>query len=339
MRKFTVTLLKYLIIALIPTGVAIGALMWLKVLIFTPPVSQIPAGSVFEIHADESFRTVAIRMEEQGLIRSQRALQIFGRIKEIDKKIRAGEYEIDGPLSIAQALKLLADGKIIERKVTIPEGSTIVQIAEAIERAGINQKDTLLEEFHRQKYLDILDIPAQSLEGYLFPETYHFAKSTPPEVIVNQMVKEGVTRWLQEYTDRAEELGLNRHETLTLASIIEKESGNLEEQPVISSVFHNRLKAKMKLQSDPTAIYGLENFNGNLTKEDLSNPHPYNTYVIAGLPPAPICNPGITAIKATLYPADTKYMYFVSTNKGSHVFSESYEEHLKMVELYQKNQD
>jgi UPF0755 protein len=278
-------------------------------------------------------------MEELGLIRSQRALQIFGRIKEIDKKIQAGEYEIGGPMSIAQALKLLADGKIIERKVTIPEGSTIIQIAEAVDRAGINQKDKILAEFHLQKYLDILDIPAHSLEGYLFPETYHFPKSTSPETIVNQMVKEGISRWSQDYTDRAEELGFNRHETLTLASIIEKESGNLEEQPTISSVFHNRLKEKMKLQSDPTVIYGLENFNGNLTKEDLSNPHAYNTYVIDGLPPAPICNPGITAIKAALYPANTKFRYFVSTNKGSHVFSESYDEHLKMVDLYQKNQN
>lgn len=338
MRKSTVTLLKYLIIALIPTGVAIGALMWLKVLIFTPPATQIPPGTVFEIQPDESFRSVALRMEEQGLIRSQKALQLFGRLKEIDKKIRAGEYEIEGPMNISQALKLLADGKIIERKVTIPEGSTLIQIAEAIEHAGINSKDKLLSEFYLQKYLDILDIPAKSLEGYLFPETYKFAKSTTPETIVNQMVKEGVSRWLQEYTDRAEELGFSRHEILTLASIIEKESGNLEEQPLISSVFHNRLKEKMKLQSDPTVIYGLENFNGNLTKEDLNNPHPYNTYVIDGVPPAPICNPGITAIKAALYPAETKFLYFVSNNKGNHVFSESYEEHLKMVELYQKNQ-
>jgi len=339
MRKVFVTLLKYLIIALIPTGVAIGALMWLKTLIFTPPVTQLPAGTIFEIQPDETFRSVTIRMEEQGLIRSHQALQILGRLKEIDKKIRAGEYEIDGPLSVAQALKLLAEGKIIERKVTIPEGSTLIQIAEAIEHAGITTKDKILPEFYMQKYLDILDIPAKSLEGYLFPETYKFAKSTSPETIVNQMLKEGVSRWLQEYTDRAEEMGFNRHEILTLASIIEKESGSLEEQPLISSVFHNRLKEKMKLQSDPTVIYGLENFNGNLTKEDLNNPHPYNTYVIEGLPPAPICNPGITAIKAALYPAETKFLYFVSTNKGNHVFSESYDEHLKMVELYQKNQN
>jgi UPF0755 protein len=339
MRKFTATLLKYLIIALIPTGVALSALLWLKILIFTPPTSQIAAGSVFEIHPDESLRSVAVRMEDQGLIRSQRALQILGLIKEIDKKIRAGEYEINGPMSIAQALKLLTDGKIIERKVTIPEGSTLIQIAEAVERAGISQKDAVLAEFYLQKYPDILDIPAQSLEGYLFPDTYHFAKSTSPEIIVNQMLKEGISRWTQDYTDRAEELGLNRHETLTLASIIEKESGNLEEQPIISSVFHNRLKEKMKLQSDPTVIYGIKNFNGNITKEDLSNPHAYNTYVIEGLPPAPICNPGITAIKAALYPADTKYLYFVGTNRGSHIFSESYDEHLKMVELYQKNQN
>lgn len=337
MRKFTATLLKYLIIAMIPTGVAIGALMWLKVLIFTPPATQIPPGTVFEILPDESFRSVAARMEGQGLIRSQRALQLLGRLKEIDKKIRAGEYQLEGPLTIAEALKLLSEGKIIERKVTIPEGSTLIQIADAIERAGINTKDKILPEFYLQKYLDILDIPAKSLEGYLFPETYKFAKSTSPETIVNQMLKEGVTRWLQEYTDRAEGLGFNRHEILTLASIIEKESGNQEEQPLISSVFHNRLKEKMKLQSDPTVIYGLENFNGNLTKEDLNNPHPYNTYVIDGLPPAPICNPGLTAIKAALYPAETKFLYFVSTNNGNHVFSESYDEHLKMVELYQKN--
>jgi UPF0755 protein len=338
MHKTKAAILRILIITLIPAATALGFFLWLKMLIFTPPTTPVST-ALFEVAPDESLKSIASRMKQQGLIRSQLALQILGRIKNIDKGIRTGEYAIGGSMSIAEALKILSKGKIIERKVTIPEGSTLEQIVLAIDQAGINKADAIRGELNKKEYRSLLYIPADTLEGYLFPDTYYFAKLTTPEKIINQMLKESISQWSQEFTDRAEELGYNRHEILTLASIIEKESGNLEEQPIVSSVFHNRLRAKIKLQSDPTVIYGLNNFNGNITKEDLSTPHPYNTYVIDGLPPTPICNPGLSAIKAALYPAESKYLYFVSNNNGSHIFSETYEEHTQMVNKHQKNID
>jgi UPF0755 protein len=143
-------------------------------------------------------------------------------------------------------------------------------------------------------------------------------------------------RWLSEWDSRVVELGMSQHSILTLASIIEKESGNFDEQPIVSSVFHNRLKINMRLQADPTVIYGIKDFNGNITKKDLQTETPYNTYVISGLPPGPIANPGITAIKAALYPAETKYFYFVGNGDGRHVFSETLDRHVEAVNMFQR---
>ena len=149
------------------------------------------------------------------------------------------------------------------------------------------------------------------------------------------MLEEGDKHWPSEFSDRANEINLSRHEITTLASIIEKESGNAEEQPLISSVFHNRLSNGMRLESDPTVIYGIKDFNGNLTRQDLHTPHPYNTYTNFGLPPGPICNPGETAIRASLYPKESPYLFFVANGKGSHVFSTTLQEHNEAVAKYQ----
>jgi UPF0755 protein len=143
-------------------------------------------------------------------------------------------------------------------------------------------------------------------------------------------------RWPVEWDARAAALGMSKHQIVTLASIIEKESGNFDEQPVIASVFHNRLRLNMRLQADPTVIYGIKDFNGNITKRDLQTETPYNTYVISGLPPGPIANPGISAIKSALYPAETKYLYFVGNGDGRHVFSESLDQHNDAVNRFQR---
>jgi UPF0755 protein len=182
-----------------------------------------------------------------------------------------------------------------------------------------------------------LGIAGTSLEGYLFPDTYQFPRNTSAKKIVVAMNDQLQKRWLPEWDDRLKQLSMTKHQALTLASIIEKESGGVAEQPVISSVFHNRLKKGMKLQADPTVIYGIPNFNGNITKEDLQTPTPYNTYVITGLPPGPIANPGVSAIKAALYPVTTNYLYFVANGQGGHIFSETLDDHNELVNAYQKN--
>jgi UPF0755 protein len=336
MNKIVSSLLKYLIILGLPTLIAGVTLFWLRNLIFSPPTLS-ESKIVFEIFPNESFRDVTTNLGKRGVIKSPFTLLVLGKIKELDKSIQVGEYEIKESLSIAEALKVLSEKKTVQRKVTIPEGSTLIQIANAFDQSGVVSKEVLLPNFSKASYIEKLGIPSDSLEGYLFPNTYFFAKGTSPETIIQQLAREGASQWSQYFSDRAEELGFTRHEVITLASIIERESGNVEEQPKISSVFHNRIKAGMKLQSDPTVIYGLKDFNGNITKADLLNPHPYNTYVHTGLPPGPICSPGLSAIKAALTPVESENLYFVSNNEGSHVFTKTYPEHQQAVTQFQKS--
>jgi UPF0755 protein len=175
------------------------------------------------------------------------------------------------------------------------------------------------------------------LEGYLFPETYYFARATKPKDVIRTMVDGVKQLWTPELEAQAKRLHLTLHEVLTLASVVEKETGIREERELIAAVFHNRLRRRIPLQSDPTVIYGLTAFDGNLRKRDLLDPSPYNTYRIQGLPPGPIASPGADSIKAALFPSASPYLYFVSRNDGTHYFSASLEEHNRAVEKFQKH--
>jgi UPF0755 protein len=182
-----------------------------------------------------------------------------------------------------------------------------------------------------------LGIEADSLEGYAYPETYRFRRDTPPDEILASMVEELHRKLGPEEQAALERSGMTLHQIVTLASIVEKESAVAVERPLIAGVFYNRLRIGMPLQSDPTVIYAIPNFNGDLTRADLARPGPYNTYQIPGLPPGPIANPGLAAIDAVLAPADTPYLYFVSKNDGSHVFATTLAEHNHNVARYQKS--
>jgi UPF0755 protein len=178
-------------------------------------------------------------------------------------------------------------------------------------------------------------IDAETFEGYLFPDTYYFSKDVTSEKIISAMVKKFRSVFTSTYKEQAKKLGLSIHRAVTLASIIEKETGDPEERSVISSVFHNRLKKKMRLESDPTVIYGIKDFDGNIKKRHLKTSTPYNTYQIPGLPPGPIANPGKKAIEAALFPADTDFLYFVSKKDNTHMFSTNIRDHNKAVRKYQ----
>jgi UPF0755 protein len=180
-----------------------------------------------------------------------------------------------------------------------------------------------------------LGLQGKGLEGYLFPSTYHFTPATPEREIVIAMAEQFRKVSQPLLAERGSAMSLTAHELLTLASIIEKETGVEAERPLVAAVFHNRLKRQMPLQSDPTVIYGVKDFNGNLTKKDLQEATPYNTYRIAALPPGPICNPSLASIKAALHPADVPYLYFVSKNDGTHLFSETIEAHNRAVKTFQ----
>jgi UPF0755 protein len=187
------------------------------------------------------------------------------------------------------------------------------------------------------KTLGLFPQAQPTLEGYLFPDTYHLFREMDPEEVIHMMVNQFKKVFGPDLANRASELGISESEAVILASIIEKETPLPEEKALVSSVFHNRLKKKIPLQSDPTVIYGIKNFNGNLTKEDLMRHTPYNTYLVPGLPPTPICNPGRDSLLAAVHPAPVPYLYFVSKNDGSHFFSSDIEEHNRAVLKYQKN--
>ena len=225
-------------------------------------------------------------------------------------------------------------------RVTFPEGYTVKQIAARLEKREIidNQEEFLSVAFSAEM-TTILGIAGESIEGYLFPDTYLLTKGLTPDEVIKIMVAHFKRVYKPDFSLRAAELGITDHEIITLASIIEKETGLPEERPLISAVFHNRLKIGMKLDCDPTIIYVLKlegRFKDRLRTRDLKYDSLFNTYLYSGLPPGPIANPGKDSLEAALYPADEKFLYFVSKNDGSHHFSETFREHANAVNKYQR---
>jgi UPF0755 protein len=236
----------------------------------------------------------------------------------------------------AEILSKLLNGQVLLHLLTIPEGLTITQIADVVSQQGLTDRVEFLRLAKDREFIMSLGIKAETLEGYLYPDTYKFPRPIKAREVLVAMVEQLRQEVGPDLLARIQELKMTMHEVLTLASVIEKETGSGGERPEISAVFHNRLKKHIPLQSDPTVIYGLPAFDGNLHKKDLSSPSPYNTYRVQGLPPGPIANPGIQAIRATLYPSDSRSLYFVSRNDGTHQFSATLIEHNKAVEKYQK---
>ncbi len=332
-RKLLLTIL-YVAIPLI---VGLGVYTALDTFFFSPINPEDKSTTIFEVPPQSTFKSIAKDLETQKLIRSHWSIVAFAKIRGQDTSIMAGEYELSPSMRPNEILEKMASGKMFLRKITLKEGESMWEIGADLEQQGILQKIEFERALSDANLLKELGIAGTSLEGYLFPDTYQFPRNTSAKKIVVAMNDQLQKRWLPEWDDRLKQLSMTKHQALTLASIIEKESGGVAEQPVISSVFHNRLKKGMKLQADPTVIYGIPNFNGNITKEDLQTPTPYNTYVITGLPPGPIANPGVSAIKAALYPVTTNYLYFVANGQGGHIFSETLDDHNELVNAYQKN--
>lgn len=299
------------------------------------PYSESEKTVIIDIQPGTGLIKTSGLLKEKDLIKSSFIFKAYAVIIGFDKKIRAGEYELRKNMTPSEILTILAEGKVKLYKIVIPEGYALSQIALIVEESGLSDKKSFMESATDREFIHSLGIKADSIEGYLFPETYLFPKKTSPKKIIKTMVAGLFKIYTPDFFKKSEQMGLSLHETLTLASIIEKETGSADERPIISSVFHNRLKIGMRLETDPTVIYGINDFDGNLTRKDLETPTPYNTYIISGLPPGPIASPGESAIKAALYPADTKYLYFVSKNDSTHHFSVNYKEHQNAVRQYQ----
>lgn len=298
--------------------------------------------TVFEVRPGESFKTIARHLEEQGLVVSAWKLELYARLTRASSKIRIGEYALRKNFRPREIIGVLSLGKSIEYSITIPEGENRFEIAEILGRTKLINKDEFLRLTSDETFIEsVLGAPADSLEGYLFPETYYVTKYTGAKGFIHMLVD----RFKSSYARVRNSPGWSRGELtdkqiLIMASIIEKETMAPEERAVIASVFYNRLRIKMPLQTDPTIIYGKYldqgTWDGRLPREDLRRPHPYNSYLNQGLPPGPIGNPGIEALRAAGAPAKTDYLFFMSLNNGTHTFSREYSQHSKAVENYWK---
>ena len=283
----------------------------------------------------QGFKAFAQRLHQDGIIEHPSKFELLARFKGDDKIIKAGEYTLSSTMPPSTILSILVNGKVRLHKFTVPEGYNLKQIAALVSKSGYATDDDFLKAATNAALVHAMEIDAETFEGYLFPDTYRFPKGSSPETIISTMVKRFWSVFKPEWKNRAKTLKLSIHQVATLASLIEKETGAAFERPLIASVFHSRLKRRMRLESDPTVIYGLKDYNGNITRKHLSMPTPYNTYTISGLPPGPIASAGIDAIKAALYPADTQFLYFVSKKDGTHQFSTNFKDHSRAVKKYQ----
>ena len=288
-----------------------------------------------EIPAGTSFYKIVEILHEKKLVKHRLPFYLLAFSQKAAAYIRAGEYELSNSMSPLEMLRKLVRGEIKGYPVTFPEDITLKEIAARLAERKLADEKTFMEIASDREFLASLGIEGASLEGFLYPDTYLLNRSMGAKEIIRKIVSRFRKKVTPEMLNRAEELGLTLSEIVTLASIIGKESGNKEEKPLVSAVFHNRLRKKMKLQSDPTAVYDLYKESGVIKKSDLKNNTPYNTYLIDGLPPGPIANPGIDSLQAALYPANVDYFYFVSKKDGTHCFSKNLSDHNEAVSRYQ----
>ncbi len=299
-----------------------------------------PAGTdsidtIVQIRPGQNVSMTSAALLENGVIKNPFKFKLLARIKGLDRKLKAGEYLLSGAMTPNIILDKLSNGRVLLHRLTIPEGYNLYQISSLIGKINLCNEEKFLHSATDPALTRKMGLDADTFEGYLFPDTYYFPRGHLPIVLIETMVKRFQTVFTDEWLKQAHKLGFSVHQAVTLASIIERETGAAFERPLISSVFHNRLKKRMRLESDPTVIYGIPDFDGNITRKHLREPTPYNTYKIRGLPPGPIANPGFEAIKAALYPADTRFLYFVSKGNSTHAFSTNIKDHNRAVRKYQ----
>jgi UPF0755 protein len=317
--------------------ILVGALAVLIHYSYTPinPYGNKDEMVIVDIPTGSSFVKVTEILNKVGLIKSRYLFYYLALTKRAFRSIQAGEYEFSVAMTPGEVLDKLVNGDVKHYKTVIPEDLTIKEIAEILIKDRLIVKETFLALAHDRNFLNTLGIKANSIEGYLFPNTYYFDHSMSTRQIIKIMHSEFLKRVTPEMEKRAKGLGLvDLNQFVTFASIVGKESGNQPEKKTISAVFHNRLKMRMPLQSDPTAVYDLEDFSGKIRRSHLKRKSPYNTYVVRGLPPGPIANPGIDSLNAALDPEQVNYLYFVSKKDGTHYFSASLDMHNQAAKQY-----
>jgi UPF0755 protein len=319
---------------------ALGLSTWVLIGVERPYKGYDEAEQFVEIPPGSGLTGMARSLAAAGVVRSTTAFRVAVWLSGAGRRLQAGEYRFDRPMSAREVVDKIARGDVYLRPITFREGLTIRQMGELYESKRFGPAADFLRAARNADAIRAIDPDATDLEGYLFPDTYTLPHRATAEQLVSRMVTAFEKALTPELRQQAAAHGLSIRELVTLASIVEKETGKADERPLVAAVYMNRLKAGMGLQCDPTVIYALERagrFNGNLTREDLHNyDSPYNTYRYAGLPPGPIAAPGKASLQAAANPADVPYMYFVSRNDGSHAFATTLDEHNRNVFEYQK---
>ncbi len=322
-------------IAISIVGAFVLALIGAWFYLWISPAPRLAPTSQVSIEKGESFRSVARRLRQASVVRSSTALLIYGELTGEARRIQPGDYEFKGGERIPDVMRHLVNGDFVSIVVTIPEGLTVHQIAERLAATGLVCQPEFEHAAHNGPLVTALGLQPLGAEGYLFPATYKFS----PRAKVKDVLSAMLMRFFQVLTPQAEDrmfqLGLTARDLVTMASIVEKEAKTPGERKLIASVFYNRLRLGMPLQSDPTAEYSFEG-ESHSAAAAVRVPSTFNTYSFAGLPPGPIANPGERSIEAALYPAKSDYLYFVARDDGTHVFSKSYEEHQKAIAMLRK---
>ncbi|HSB72266.1 MAG TPA: endolytic transglycosylase MltG [Candidatus Methylomirabilis sp.] len=291
--------------------------------------------TIVYIRPKTSVQEIAQILREAGVIHNPWAFLAVAYLQGSLTRLQAGEYEFAPGMSVLQILRRLETGRVLTHQITIPEGFTALDIAQLLGGEHLADDDRFMELVKDAKFAESLGLPFASLEGYLFPDTYRFSRGMSEEDIIRIMVSRFREVLPADLEAQAERQNLDTHGVITLASLIEKEAKLDRERPLVSAVFYNRLRRNMPLQSDPTAIYGTADSRRRVTALDLQRRTPYNTYLKAGLPPGPIANPGLASILAALNPARVDFLYFVAKNDGSHFFSQTLDQHVQAVRMYQ----
>jgi UPF0755 protein len=322
---------------------AAGFLAWAGALyVIRTPFKGYPGDSkIVDFPSGTATRTILATLEREGVVRSRHLAYASLRVHFRGRSLKAGEYRFEGPRSTSDILGDLVEGKVLTYRVTIPEGLTADEIFGLVAREGLATLDELRAFFPQPGLFEGIPAGAPSLEGFLAPDTHVFTRSLGARGIVSTLVKAFGRSLPEGFEERARALGRTPLEAVTLASLVEKETGVPEERALVSAVYHNRLRIGMPLQCDPTAVYALRRrglWTGTLTREGLALDDPYNTYARGGLPPGPIASPGAAALEAAVSPADVPWLYFVAVGDGSgaHRFAVTYDGHLANVALFRR---
>jgi UPF0755 protein len=332
LRRFAIVL-----IVLLLAGAAAG---WLFSQRFNRPFQGYDAAEQFvELSPGDGTVAIGRKLVDAGVVRDRTSFRLALWLTGSARRLQAGEYRFDHPMTITEVVGKLARGEVYVRPMTFPEGLTILEMARLYESHGFGPARDFVTAAGNASLVADIDPAAHTLEGYLFPETYNLRRRAGATELVRMMVNRFEQVFPQALRDEARAAGLSVRQAVTLASLVEKESGRAEERPLVAGVYLRRWRIGMPLQCDPTVVYALAQagrYDGNLTRENLAVNSPYNTYRVPGLPPGPIASPGRTSLEAAVRPAATDYLYFVSRNDGTHAFARTLDEHNRNVNTFQR---